>query len=154
MYTTSTTGWSTINDPLTGTSISALVIGGDNPLLDPEKADTLTAGFTWAPASAPGLIMSVDYFDIEIKDVITQVSGTGNGAALYRRQPGLVWAHPARWQHRAHQLQLRQSGRVPHRRRPGPALQPACGKLFPAMSGNFRTRVLATWTDNLTTYDA
>ncbi|MEN5208711.1 TonB-dependent receptor [Stenotrophomonas terrae] len=156
MYTTSTTGWSTISDPLTGTSISALVIGGGNPLLDPEKADTLTAGFTWAPASVPGLIMSVDYFDIEIKDVITQVSAqetvlrciAGNQAMCGRIQrdgSGEIERINSNYvnlaEYRTNGVDLDLLYNLP------------AANLFPAMSGNFHTRVLATWTDNLSTYD-
>ncbi len=156
MYTTSTTGWSTISDPLTGNSLSALIIGGGNPLLDPEKADTLTAGFTWAPASVPGLIMSLDYFDIEIKDVITQVSAqetvlrciAGNQAMCGRIQRdgnGDIEQIKSNYvnlaEYRTNGVDLDLLYTLP------------ASTLFPSMPGSFHTRLLATWVDSLTTFD-
>jgi len=46
---------------------------GGNPNLDPEEADTWTVGVDWAPAFLEGLRISVDYYDIEIDDAITQL---------------------------------------------------------------------------------
>ena len=48
------------------------VIGG-NPKLQPEKANTITAGAVMTPAFAPELRFSVDYFDITVKDVVGPV---------------------------------------------------------------------------------
>jgi len=45
-------------------------LNGGNPDLDPETADTLTAGIVWTPQSLPGLSLTVDYYDIEITDTI------------------------------------------------------------------------------------
>lgn len=70
LYTTSTTGWSSVLDPFTNQTVNALSNGGGNPNLVPETADTLTFGVTWSPQSVEGLNLSVDYFDISIKDVI------------------------------------------------------------------------------------
>ncbi len=42
---------------------------GGNPTLEPEEADTLTVGFVFTPASIP-LTLSLDYYDIEIENVI------------------------------------------------------------------------------------
>ena len=70
LYTTSTTGWSNVFDPVTNKTVYALSNGGGNPNLIPETADTLTFGVTWSPKSVEGLDLSVDYFDIRIKDVI------------------------------------------------------------------------------------
>lgn len=60
-----------------GQSIIAGQIGnflGGNPELEPEEADTYTVGVVWTPAVVPGLEMSVDYYDITIENVITQLS--------------------------------------------------------------------------------
>lgn len=73
LYTTSTTGWSYVLDPVTGETVYALSNGGGNPELTPETADTLTLGVTWSPRSVEGLDLSVDYFDIRIEDVITTI---------------------------------------------------------------------------------
>lgn len=43
---------------------------GGNPNLKPETADTYTFGFVFQPRFASGLTLSVDYFNIKIKNVI------------------------------------------------------------------------------------
>jgi outer membrane receptor protein involved in Fe transport len=43
---------------------------GGNPLLSPETSDTLTIGFVATPSFLPGLVIAVDYFDIEVVDLI------------------------------------------------------------------------------------
>lgn len=55
---------------------------GGNPDLNPEEADTTTIGFVFTPSFVPGLSVSVDYFDIEVTDLIT-ATGTGVLAACY-----------------------------------------------------------------------
>lgn len=61
-------GW---EDPLTarfpGTS-------GGNPDLTEEQATTWTVGFVLQPGGAPGLMLSVDYYSIEIEDAIAAIS--------------------------------------------------------------------------------
>ena len=42
--------------------------------LQPEKADALGLGVTYQPSFAPGLGLSVDYYDIEIEDAISMVT--------------------------------------------------------------------------------
>ncbi|MGQ9427466.1 TonB-dependent receptor [Gilvimarinus sp. F26214L] len=59
------------------TSIISGQIGnflGGNPELDPEEADTVTVGLVYTPSALPGLELSLDYYDITIEDVITQLS--------------------------------------------------------------------------------
>ena len=46
-----------------------------NPNLDPETADTYTLGVVWQPEFVPGLAVSVDYFDIKVKDYISPLGG-------------------------------------------------------------------------------
>ena len=53
------------------------LIGGGNPDLNEEEADTLTLGFVFSPTFLPGLTMSVDYYDIEMTGAIDQVDGQG-----------------------------------------------------------------------------
>ena len=48
--------------------------GGGNPDLDVEKATTITFGAIIQPAIIPGLTVSVDYYDIEIKDAISRTT--------------------------------------------------------------------------------
>ncbi len=46
-----------------------------NPNLTPEKADTRTVGVVLQPQFLPGLSVSLDFYDIEIKDAIGTLSG-------------------------------------------------------------------------------
>ncbi len=48
-------------------------VTGGNPLLNPEKSNTYTFGVVMQPRWIDGLTVSVDYFDISIKDAITNV---------------------------------------------------------------------------------
>ena len=60
-------------DPTTFINNSSESIGGfiqGNPELKPEKADTFTVGFVLTPHFARGLSISVDYYDIKIRDAI------------------------------------------------------------------------------------
>ena len=46
---------------------------GGNPDLDVETADTFTAGVVIEPRFAPGLAITLDWYDIEIKDAISAI---------------------------------------------------------------------------------
>jgi outer membrane receptor protein involved in Fe transport len=46
-------------------------VSSGNPNLKPEVAKTWTAGFIYQPQWAPGLALTVDYYDIRIKNAIT-----------------------------------------------------------------------------------
>jgi iron complex outermembrane receptor protein len=74
LYTTTTTGYNNINDPVKGQTVYTLNNGGGNPNLSPETADTLTVGFTYAPPSVRGLNLSLDYYNIDITDIITTIA--------------------------------------------------------------------------------
>jgi outer membrane receptor protein involved in Fe transport len=71
-----TAGGANVNDP----EFNNAVIGtasrtGGNPLVEPEKADTVTVGFVWQPGGAlDGLGLSVDWFDIDVKDALGQLT--------------------------------------------------------------------------------
>lgn len=64
-------GGTTANDPLTGTSYSIQQISGGNPEVDPELADTWTAGFVLQPMLLEGFALSADWYDVKIKDYIS-----------------------------------------------------------------------------------
>ena len=49
---------------------------GGNPNLEPEIADTYTAGLVWTPSFAPGLAVTVDYFDIKIEEYFASFGGS------------------------------------------------------------------------------
>lgn len=64
-----------IIDPQNGnSSYLAVSTTSGNPNLKPETADTVTFGVTYTPAWERGLRMSVDYFDIKVKDAIGTVT--------------------------------------------------------------------------------
>ena len=76
-------------DPHTNTSGFPLQSSEGNPNLVPEVAKTLTAGAVYRPSWAPGLSVSVDYYDISISDAIGTIPAatmaaqceTSNGAS-------------------------------------------------------------------------
>ena len=45
-------------------------LAGGNPALDAERADIVTAGFTWTPASVPDFLLSLDYYHVDIDNGI------------------------------------------------------------------------------------
>lgn len=59
----------------TSNAVSATVQGttGGNRNLNNEAADSLTYGFTWAPSFLEGLVVSADYYKIEIDGVIANL---------------------------------------------------------------------------------
>ncbi|WP_322964723.1 TonB-dependent receptor domain-containing protein [Sphingomonas fuzhouensis] len=71
---------------------------GGNPALKPETADTLTAGIVFTPTFLRRLSLTVDYFDIKVRDYISSISvpqtisqciATGNPffCNLFKRDP-------------------------------------------------------------------
>jgi len=67
------------NDTLSQSQVRA--IGGGNPDLKEETADTWTAGAVFQPTFAPRLSLSVDYYEIKVKNAIL---ATGPGADFTR----------------------------------------------------------------------
>jgi len=53
---------------------SLQIRSGGNPLLEAEKSDSWTVGTVLTPAFVPGFSLSVDYYNIKVKNVITGVS--------------------------------------------------------------------------------
>jgi outer membrane receptor protein involved in Fe transport len=69
-----TRGGVTVNDPVLGGSISTASFSGGNENVNPEKADTTTAGIVFQPRGVEGLSISFDWYTIEINDAIAQLS--------------------------------------------------------------------------------
>jgi outer membrane receptor protein involved in Fe transport len=79
---------------------------GGNPNLDPETADTLTAGFVITPPAVSGLSFAVDYWDVQIDQVISSfdadsvIAGciaTGDPglcSLIHRDVAGTLWLFP------------------------------------------------------------
>ena len=63
-------------------------VGGNQALL-PESADTITFGVVFEPSFVEGLSITLDYFDIEIDDAITQIPGSTKLDVCYNT-PGLA----------------------------------------------------------------
>ncbi|WP_414899936.1 TonB-dependent receptor plug domain-containing protein [Sphingomonas flavalba] len=57
-------------DPVTNGTYDVRTRGGGNPVLKPEKADTLTLGVVLQPQALAGFYGSVDFYRIKIKDAI------------------------------------------------------------------------------------
>lgn len=67
-----------LTDPLTGqTNVIAVTRTQGNAALQPEKADTFTAGAVIAPRFLPGLALAVDYYDIDIGGALSQTTSQG-----------------------------------------------------------------------------
>jgi outer membrane receptor protein involved in Fe transport len=66
------------SDPFRGGETYAFgqTIGG-NPNINPEEADTITAGFVYQPGFLEGFSLSADYYEIETAGLIAQL-GTAN----------------------------------------------------------------------------
>jgi outer membrane receptor protein involved in Fe transport len=156
LYTTSTTGYNTLTDPQTGQSVYVQSIGGGNANLRPEIGNTLTGGFAYSPPSIPRLSLSVDYYDIEIKDVITTIAAQdlvtrcANGntslcAQIDRDANGTLIRTRATYvnlaQYNTNGIDAEVSYVLP------------VDSLFAGSRGNFRFRGLASWVDSLTTND-
>jgi iron complex outermembrane receptor protein len=56
---------------------------GGNPDLQPETSDTISYGVVLTPRFAPGLSVSVDYFDIEVKHLISTFGAANSLDACY-----------------------------------------------------------------------
>jgi outer membrane receptor protein involved in Fe transport len=78
-------------------------LGGGNPNLTPEIADTKSVGLVFTPAAFSGFSAALDFYDIKIKDtigslgaddIIKQCAATGNPALcslIHRDVAGTLW---------------------------------------------------------------
>lgn len=74
------------NTVVSGTVITATL---GNPTLTPEKADTTGIGVVFSPTFINGFTVSVDYWDVNIKGAIQQISLQQTIDLCYTTQPGL-----------------------------------------------------------------
>ncbi|MDO8294831.1 MAG: TonB-dependent receptor [Caulobacter sp.] len=56
---------------------------GGNPNLAPETADTYTYGVVFTPGFVPGLSLSVDYYSIEVTDLISTIGASNTLESCY-----------------------------------------------------------------------
>lgn len=156
LFTTTTTGYNNINDPVKGQTVYTLNNGGGNPDLRPETADTLTLGVTYAPPSMPGLNMSLDYYNISIEDVITTIAPQDlvtrcfNGnldlcSRIDRDSAGNLIRTRSTYvnlsQYETDGIDAEVSYAAP------------MDLYFPGASGNVNLRLVGTWVNSLTTND-
>ncbi|WP_334656593.1 TonB-dependent receptor domain-containing protein [Sphingomonas panaciterrae] len=88
-FTTLTTTFSTVADPVRGTTDSVVRYGGGNPNLRPEIGQTFTAGVSWSPGFIPRLKLSADYYSIDIDDVIVAPTAQDVVTRCYQGQTSL-----------------------------------------------------------------
>ena len=74
LFTPGNTGFTTVTDPTTGTTVVPRYLQTGNPDLKPEKSDSWGAGIIFSPDFLRGFTASVDYYDIKINDAISTVS--------------------------------------------------------------------------------
>jgi iron complex outermembrane receptor protein len=69
-------------DPLTNFNPGGVqTLSGGNPALVPEASRTYTGGVVLTPDFIPGLTMSVDYYQIKLKNAITTIQGNNTAIA-------------------------------------------------------------------------
>lgn len=155
LYTQTTTGYNTVTDPFTNSSVYVLTNGGGNENLTPEEADTLTLGLTWSPPSAPGLRMSLDYYDISISDVITTVSAQDILTRCYNGNPDMCARIERDGSGNLTRIVSTYTNLAKYKMDGGDAEVSYSIPLDRIISapGRLQFRVVATWVDSLTTND-
>jgi iron complex outermembrane receptor protein len=61
------------------------IVQGGNPNVQPEKANTVTAGFVYNPSWLPGADLSVDWLDVSLKDAIQATTAQAIISACYQQ---------------------------------------------------------------------
>jgi iron complex outermembrane receptor protein len=74
LFNAGTSGTQQVNDAATGTSPFVFAITRGNPNLEPEEADTWTAGVVFRPRFLEGLQVSLDWYRININGAIAAIS--------------------------------------------------------------------------------
>lgn len=156
MFTTQTTAWNGLADPVTGQNVTALIIGGGNPDLKPEEADTITFGLAWTPGFTEGLDLSIDYFNITINDVITSVQVQEVVTRCFRGNQRLCGQIVRDANNNIERIMSTPVNLAEYKTDGIDAeilyTLPA-DRLFPAAGGRLQWRALGTWINNLTTDD-
>ena len=77
LYAGTTIANISVNDSVhSGQSVIVPSIGGGNPKLVPEVANTTTAGMVYSPSWAPRFKLSVDYYNITMDNAIGSINGS------------------------------------------------------------------------------
>jgi outer membrane receptor protein involved in Fe transport len=72
-FDTQSTGLNLIDPFLNGATYQTTQTSGGNPELAPERATTNVAGIVYQPRWAPSLSLSADWYDVKIRDSISQL---------------------------------------------------------------------------------
>ncbi|MHC9083598.1 TonB-dependent receptor [Luteimonas sp. RIT-PG2_3] len=156
LFTTATTGWNGLADPVTGQNVTALVIGGGNPNLRPEEADTTTFGITYTPGFVEGLDLSIDYFNITINDVIMSLGVQEVVNRCFRGNQALCGQITRDANNNIERVMSTPVNLAEYKTDGIDAeilYTMRADRLFPSASGRLQWRTLATWINNLTTDD-
>ncbi|HTM78544.1 MAG TPA: TonB-dependent receptor, partial [Devosia sp.] len=82
LYSPQTSNSGPFLDPLTQFNPGGIqTVSGGNPNLKPEVARTYTGGVVLTPSFIPGLTISADYYQINLHNAITNISGTNQAIA-------------------------------------------------------------------------
>ena len=65
---------STVRDPVSGATVQSQNLQVGNSGLNPERADTLTAGVVYQPSWLPRFSVSVDYYNIKVDGAVTALT--------------------------------------------------------------------------------
>jgi outer membrane receptor protein involved in Fe transport len=143
-----------ILDPRTGAQVLSSVLLGGNPELDPEVADTWTAGIVLSPDVGPGTLrLSADYYDIKLDGA---VSTLGAQVLVDRCEEGatelceLVTRDGAGAITQVRNFNLNLNTLITR----GWDLEASYSLPVSALNGDLSLRVLATIVDDLITEDA
>ncbi len=106
LYRATGTSFPTVNDPsrkpdgsrFTAQGVQTQIQVGGNINLKPETAETWSAGLAWSPRAVKGLFVSVDYYNVDKKDIVVvgdaqfilNSNWAGQGAGFPRLANG-VW---------------------------------------------------------------
>lgn len=89
LYTASSRALDTTLDPVLNLNYVFNTVTRGNARLEPEEADTLTAGVVYTPSFASGLRVSVDLYDIDLNGAIISITAPSIIDRCYRDQPEL-----------------------------------------------------------------
>lgn len=150
LFTTRTQGQSPVSDPVTKQSSSVTVIGGGNPNLQPEVANTLTGGLVFSPPSLRRLNVSVDYYKIDIQNVIVTLNAQNIVTRCFNGNQDLCARVQRDSSNNIVQI-LSSNVNLSRYKTDGIDFDLSYG--FKVADGHITLRGLATWVNSLTTYD-
>jgi iron complex outermembrane receptor protein len=155
LYSSGGLTYGTVADPFTNSTVSYVSHSTGNTELTPEESDTFTIGFSYSPVTLQGLSFSVDYFSIDIDDVITTV---GVSEILNRCYNGnqTLCSKFVRDEDGSVTVQLSPVN-LSNYKTDGIDLDVAyvtpASRFIPALQGGLNFRLLGSWINSLTTYD-